>query len=722
MNLTEALDAALPEIPKSRLARTNPPRLDPDLVVRDDFLDGEPIVGILQRGKGNYFRFQPVQWQLAQFFDGVRTFEEISQAFNERIGAALSPQDVKDFAANLDEAEFWYKTPQEKNIAMSARLMAQRGRRANRKAKINLAHISFSAWDPDGYLTWLDRVTGRYIFSYWSVLAVLILFCFEAGVFIAKWNVIGPDIPLFFTFNHKSLADLAEFWLLLFGLGFVHETAHGLTCKHYGGEVHSMGLMFLYLTPCFFVDVTESWISATKIQRLSTIIAGIWIEMTICGFAMIVWTNTPPGNFLHDFTYKIILITGVAVIVMNLNPLLKLDGYYFLTEVIGVPDLKERSTAFVSAWFQNRFLRAPIEVPAIPRRRAPLFVAYALISGGYSYLLLFTVIRFSYNLTSKVLAEFALIPAGLLAFTLFRGRLSTLRDVLAQAFGRLARQKPWLRPTYVAAFLLALALLFVPILEDREDAYFLVEAPDSAAVHSTVNGQVEAVFVAEGQTVRPGQPLLRISSDEAQALISNARAATESANYPAFEAQLEGRSIGGAAAGNEAATRSSALAREAQSSLLVRASTEGIVLTPDPGSLLHQRVGTGGKLLTLAGISSTANQQSIRLFVPASALRRVRVGAEIALAPPGRFSAIRGRLPALDGGTTPIPPGLISPQDYKGLELPTFYSVRLVIPTASDTPPLPLGTAGRAKIFGQRHSLFSRGASILLNLIRAHIW
>ena len=52
------------------------------------------------------------------------------------------------------------------------------------------------------------------------------------------------------------------------------------------------------------------------------------------------------GLFMHDFAYKVILITGLAVIVMNQNPLLKLDGYYFLTELIGIPDLKERSTSF----------------------------------------------------------------------------------------------------------------------------------------------------------------------------------------------------------------------------------------------------------------------------------------------------------------------------------------------------------------------------------------
>ena len=65
----------------------------------------------------------------------------------------------------------------------------------------------------------------------------------------SKWSIIGPDIPLYYNFTHKSFGDLVQFWLLLMVLGFIHETAHGLTCKHFGGQVHSMGLMFLYLMP-----------------------------------------------------------------------------------------------------------------------------------------------------------------------------------------------------------------------------------------------------------------------------------------------------------------------------------------------------------------------------------------------------------------------------------------------------------------------------------------
>ena len=241
MNLSEALDAALPEIPRTRLARSRPPRLNPDLIVREDEMEGEPFVGVLERGKANYFRFPPAQWQLALLFDGVRSYEEIADLYNEQHGGEITAEDARAFADNMEEADFWYKTPQEKNLALSEKLIAQRSRRAGRKSKIDFAHISFSAWDPDRYLGWLDRAIGNFLFSRWCVLAVISLFCFEAAIFANKWNVIGPDIPLYYNFTHKSALDLAQFWLLFLALGFFHETAHGLTCKHYGGRSSQHG-------------------------------------------------------------------------------------------------------------------------------------------------------------------------------------------------------------------------------------------------------------------------------------------------------------------------------------------------------------------------------------------------------------------------------------------------------------------------------------------------
>jgi putative peptide zinc metalloprotease protein len=716
MNLSEALDAALPEIPKERFSRSRPPRLDPDLIVREELLDGEPTFGVLQRGRANYFRFEPAQWKLALLFDGVRSYEEIAALYFDETGTSVSAEDVRVFAENMEESDFWFKTPQEKNLALSEKLMAQRGRRARRNSKINLAHISFSAWDPDRYLNWLDRTTGRFIFSRWSVVAVVLLFLFEAAVFVIKWNVLGPDIRLYYTFTQKSFLDIVEFWVLLLVLGFIHESAHGLTCKHYGGEVHSMGLMFLYLTPAFYVDVTESWISATKLQRLATIIAGIWVEMIVCGIAMIVWTNTQPGPWLHEFSYKIILITGLAVIVMNLNPLLKLDGYYFFTEVIGIPDLKERSTAFVSGWMQSRLLRLPVEFPVVPRRRVPLFVIYALVSGAYSYLLLFAVVRFSYNIAAHWLAEFALIPAGLLAFALFRSRLRALRGLGARMWEHNFRAGIRWRPAYIFVAVAMFVFLFVPLWRDRETALFVIEPTHSVTLHAAVNGRVNAVLVREGESVSAGQPLLRMSSTTVASMGSAAIAQTGRARFEIFAAELSGRSIGKAAAEQEAAIHSTGLAREAQSSLVVVAPSDGIVLTPNPGQLLDQDMGSGQPMLSIAD----SKARMVRIFIPVSALDHVPEGAEVALVSPGSFSVIRMKLALIEGDAVNLPAGLGARQEYKGIELPTYYCARMPLP-AQDSD-LPLGTSGTAKIFGVRRSLFGRIVSAFLNLVRAHLW
>jgi hypothetical protein len=157
MNLTEALDAALPEIPLTLLARSRPPRLDPELTVLEDVLDGEPIIGVFQRAGTNYFRFPPDQWQLIQLFNGERSYEEIADAYAARRGEHIGIQDQRLFADQLEEAKFWYKSPQEKNIALSQKITAQRGRRAQQKSKINLAHIGFSAWAQIGTLDGLMR-------------------------------------------------------------------------------------------------------------------------------------------------------------------------------------------------------------------------------------------------------------------------------------------------------------------------------------------------------------------------------------------------------------------------------------------------------------------------------------------------------------------------------------------------------------------------------------
>ena len=83
--------------------------------------------------------------------------------------------------------------------------------------------------------------------------------------------------------------------------------------------------------------------------------------------------------------YKVMMVTGIGVTLLNLNPLIKLDGYYLLAELINEADLKERSTIFVSSWTRKHIFRLPAEVEYVPRHRRVLYIVYSLLSGVYSY-------------------------------------------------------------------------------------------------------------------------------------------------------------------------------------------------------------------------------------------------------------------------------------------------------------------------------------------------
>lgn len=716
MNLSEALDAALPEIPKNQLRRKNPPQLDPELIVREDTLDGEQVIVVFQRSTSNIYRFPPIQWELVCLFDGKRSYEEIAEQYSSEF-APTTPEDVRDLASNLDSSDFWYRTAQEKNLAHSEKLRAERSRRSERHAGANLAHISFSAWDPDAYLTRLDAAVGRYIYSRWFTALVVLLFLFEVFVFISKWNLLSHDIPLYYNFSKKSLGDLASFWVIFFVIGFFHESSHGLTCKHFGGEVHSMGFMFLYLAPCFYVDVSETWISATRLQRLATIIAGIWVEMVMCGIAMIVWTNTATGEPIHDFAYEIILITGLAVIVINMNPLIKLDGYYFFTEWLGIPDLKERSTAFLSGWVQNHVFRLPVEVPIVPRRRVALFAAYALLSGLYSYLLLLSFVRFAFNIMTHFMAEWAVLPAAVLAFVIFRSRLRMFAAFVGKVYEtQRNRALKHFTPIRMATFVALVLLLAVPLWRDRVSAYYLIEPAEVRILRATVPGGVRQVYVSEGESVHQGQTLAVLDSLTHETRSSEAQADLEFAENRVADSEMHYHSLGPAVAARGEAVRMNTAARSESQSLIVTAPFDGVVMTPSPANLTGKNVGPGEELMKVAKV----NPPTIRVFVPVSALDRVQIGDLVACDIKSAFRHVKLRLTALDEAAVPLPEGILPSQQYIGIQMPTFYEARITFDSASaDLRP---GTAGRAIIFGRRRSGLQRVYDSLRDLARSYVW
>lgn len=716
MNITEALNVALPEIP-GRVKEFRP-RLHPRLVGREQVEDGQPQVVAIIEGKSWLFCFSPTEWKLVQLFDGKRSYEEIADLFFEQEGVQFSPDDLREFAAALDANGFWYKTPQEENVALTQKLAEHRGGHAKKKSRFgDISHIQFSAWDPDKFF---DKIHPKLTFFYtrWFTLLTLAAFAFMFYVFIDRWSEIANDTIQFYDFTQKSVYDVAEFWVLVCILLFFHETAHGLSCKHYGGHVHRMGFHLVYLTPAFFTDVIEAWVYATRQQRLVIIVSGVWTEMMFSAAATPIWWGTPKGSWAHEFAYKIILITGLGVIFFNWNPLIKLDGYYLLTEGLGIPNLKEDSTAYVAAWVKRHIWRLPVEVPYVAKRRRLGYVVYALVSGIYSYSLLFLAARFVGNVFRNYSPDWAFVPAVGVGLLIFRSRIRTLGRFMNTVYlDKKERLQAWLTPrNQLIAGAVLMLFLVLPIWRETVEGRFLLEPENRAVLRATVPGTVVEVDAEEGQQVAAGAKLLQLRNLPLESEAARSYADYRAAAARATQAQLRYADFGVADRERQQLQEQSRLLREQVSMLTITSPIAGEVMTPRVSDRLGSRVEAGAELVEVASLGTLR----ARIYLPEYAVRKAQPGAPARLLPDSAASPMPGKVLSVAPASSEIAAGLAQQEKYRGVRPPSYYTVLIEVPNPGGR--LKSGMAGTALITAGHRSIAGMLAEVAWDFARRKIW
>ncbi|MGA8501312.1 MAG: hypothetical protein WB683_07175, partial [Candidatus Sulfotelmatobacter sp.] len=447
-----------------------------------------------------------------RFFDGQRSFEQVAEAYTRETGLFISLDDVHGLADDLESIEFWHKTPREKNIAFMQQTADQRRNALNSKTKWgDMGFIRFPAFNPDNFLIWLEKRI-RFVFTWWFTLITLAAFACLATIFVLHWGEVGRDTVQFFNFADKTWLDLAVFWGITLVLSAVHETAHGVTCRHFGGRVTAMGFALIYLTPAFYTDTTESVVLCPPFERVLISVAGVWSELYLCTVATVIWWGTPPGTPVHEFAYIVLLMTGIATLLINWNPLMKLDGYHILCDTIGVLDLKENSTAYVSAWVKKHVWRLPVEVPYVPKRRRLGFAVYAVASGLYSYTVLFIIARFVGNVFRNFNPDWSFIPELDTGALIFRSRIRSAVNLMKFIYlDKKDRVRSWVasnwRPWAVAGII---AFLLLPLWHEPISGRFVLEASNRAVIRAQVSGTVEKVYATEGQAITSGALLVQL--------------------------------------------------------------------------------------------------------------------------------------------------------------------------------------------------------------------
>lgn len=492
-----------------------PLKLRSDLVIRRQVHKNDVFYIVKDPSAKAYYKFEPVEWDLFSLFDGQRTPEQIVDEYNKKHPLeAIDEDTLQDYRQNLKEIDLIELGSAEKNLMMMERIRSQRKMRAEGTGKwSNIFYVTFSAWDP-------DRVFNRiipYLRFFWTktfLIVSLIAVFLMLIVNIIKWDEFAQGTIALYSFTDKSLWELLVFIFLMTITGALHEIGHGLTLKNYGGEVHQVGILLFYLTPAFYCDVSDSYVLDRK-ARLWTTFAGTYTELVLCSVATFVWFFAVPGTLLYDFAFQVILFTGISSFFINMNPLVKLDGYYALMDTLEIPDLREESFGFLRRWIKRNIFRLQAEETGdITRRKRKIFVIYGILAILYTSLVYFLLLMWVRNIYLKWFGGLGYLL--LLGTILYLFRKQARQGLAFMKFFYLDKKELLKNRKVVmyggAASIFLILLLFVPQTHSKISSAFVLKPLTQTEVRSETDGFIEQVFVQQNEWVKPAQPLARLSN------------------------------------------------------------------------------------------------------------------------------------------------------------------------------------------------------------------
>ncbi len=186
---------------------------------------------------------------------------------------------------------------------------------------------------------------------------------------ISRWDEFLHTFTYFF-----NPAGFVAYALGIFFAKMLHEFAHAYTAKRYGVHVPTMGVAFLVLVPVLFTDATDAWKLANRSKRMAITLAGIIAELALAGLATVLWAFSEPG-IMQSTWFVLATITWIGSLLINANPAVRFDGYYALSDWLGVENLQDRSFSllrrqFYRIFFGLKLTESELSLPASTRRGA----------------------------------------------------------------------------------------------------------------------------------------------------------------------------------------------------------------------------------------------------------------------------------------------------------------------------------------------------------------
>jgi hypothetical protein len=238
------------------------------------------------------------------------------------------------------------------------------------------------------------------------IIACAVLF---AGRFVSiygqksNFEILGSSVVGFFFYYFIALGPIIA----------IHEIAHAITLVHYGGRAGEIGTGLFYFSPMFYTETTDAW-GLSRHDRMMVYLAGN-ISTLLIGSALFI-------------AYIIVQLPGIAgqillmiafycfsMSLMNFAPPFETDGYYLLSDVVNIPNLRRDSYGYLGSIFRRAF-RRPVknETPDLNRRKKGIYLIYAVLSVAYIAYIVFQTSLFLFYMSQDVTAALANIGQAIL--------------------------------------------------------------------------------------------------------------------------------------------------------------------------------------------------------------------------------------------------------------------------------------------------------------------
>ncbi len=440
-----------------------------------------------------YFRFTENQNVIIDLLRAENDLSVLAARASERLGGSISINTVQAFLQSL-EGKLLLDTEavREKLADLKSKKLEDR----------NLLYWKLASINPERVFAWLVPRT-RWAFSRWFHVLACILIVSGFTLNYIHLRELTVDVQDLFNLNGLLLV-----WLVTMMVVTLHEFAHGLTCCHFGGKVQEIGFMLIYFQPAFYCDVSDSWMFPPKKQRMLVTFAGGYFQLSIWGLCTVLWRITAPDAFVNQLALVVIVFAGVQTLV-NFNPLIKLDGYYMLSDYLEIPNL--RSKAVHSIW--DRFTGRGRPIPS--RERRPLMI-YGLASIAFSTTLLMYVYSALYTWATSQYAF-----AGLVGFVMFS--TYTLRRTAVESISGIraaVTHASFRRYRNAAILIAAIIVAYIGHWELKIPAEFKVIPRSEMTVRPETGGIIVELMVHEGSRVAKGEVLARLRDFEKQKKVS----------------------------------------------------------------------------------------------------------------------------------------------------------------------------------------------------------